>query len=73
MQTFAAIRSAVLQKMTFEVAIFGNFPDVPELKLSLPPIAYGPPDVTLSRGMSCRVTILVLFVSVIPEARRSFG
>ena len=37
MQNFAAIRSAVLEKMTFEVAIFGNFPDIPELKLSLPP------------------------------------
>ena len=36
MQNFAAIRSAVLEKMTFEVAIFGNFPDIPELKLSLP-------------------------------------
>ena len=34
MQNFAAIQSAVLEKMTFEVAIFGNFP---ELKLSLPP------------------------------------
>ena len=33
---FAAVRSAVLEKMTFEVAIFGNFPDIPELKLSLP-------------------------------------
>ena len=37
MQKFAAIRSAVLEKMAFEVAIFGNFPDIPELKLSLPP------------------------------------
>ena len=36
MQKFAAIRSAVLEKMAFEVAIFGNFPDIPELKLSLP-------------------------------------
>ena len=36
MQNFTAIRSAVLEKMTFEVAIFGNFPDIPELKLSLP-------------------------------------
>ena len=36
MQNFAAIRSAVLEKMTFEVAIFGSFPDIPELKLSLP-------------------------------------
>ena len=37
MQNFAAIQSAVLEKMTFEVAIFGNFPDIPEHKLSLPP------------------------------------
>ena len=36
MQNFAAIRSAVLEKMTFEVAIFGSFPDIPERKLSLP-------------------------------------
>ena len=36
MQNFAAIRSTVLEKMTFEVAIFGSFPDIPELKLSLP-------------------------------------
>ena len=36
MQNFAAIRSAVLEKMMFEVAIFGNIPDIPELKLSLP-------------------------------------
>ena len=35
MQNFAAIRSAVLEKMTFKVAIFGSFPDIPELKLSL--------------------------------------
>ena len=36
MQNFPAIRSAVLEKMTFEVDIFGSFPDIPELKLSLP-------------------------------------
>ena len=36
MQNFAVIRLAVLQKMTFEVAIFGSFPDTPERKLSLP-------------------------------------
>ena len=35
MQNFAAIRSAILEKMTFEVAIFGSFPDIPKLKLSL--------------------------------------
>ena len=36
MQNFATIRSAVIEKMTLEVAIFGSFPDLPELKLSLP-------------------------------------
>ena len=36
MQNFAAIRSAVIEKIAFEVAIFGSFPDIPELKLSLP-------------------------------------
>ena len=36
MQNFVAIRSAVLEKMTFEVAIFGNFPDIPELILIYP-------------------------------------
>ena len=36
MQNFAAIRSAVLEKMAFEVAIFGHFLDITELKLSLP-------------------------------------
>ena len=34
---FDAIRSAVFEKMAFEVAIFGKFPDIPEIKLSLPP------------------------------------
>ena len=37
MQNFVAIQSAALEKMTFEVAIFCNFLDIPELKLSLPP------------------------------------
>ena len=37
MQNCTAIRSAVLEKMTFEDAIFGNFPDITDLKLSLPP------------------------------------
>ena len=36
MHNFSAIRSAVLEKMTFEVATSGNFPDIPELKLPLP-------------------------------------
>ena len=34
---FDAIRSAVLEKITFEVAMFGIFTDVSELKVSLPP------------------------------------
>ena len=36
MQNFVATRSGVLEKMTFKVAIFGSFPDIPERKLSLP-------------------------------------
>ena len=32
MQNFKAIRSAVLEKTIFEVAIFGSFPDIPERK-----------------------------------------
>ena len=36
MQNFALIQSTVLEKIMFKVAIFGNFPDIPELKLSLP-------------------------------------
>ena len=36
MHNFAAIRSAVLEKITFEVAVFGEIPDIPELKLLLP-------------------------------------
>ena len=35
MQNFAAIQPAFLENMTFEVAFFGSFPDIPELKLSL--------------------------------------
>ena len=38
MQNFAAIRNTKSRsrEMTFGVAIFGSFPDIPELKLSLP-------------------------------------
>ena len=36
MQNFAVIQSAILEKMTFEVAILSLFPDIPERKLSLP-------------------------------------
>ena len=46
-KNFAAIRSAVLEKMAFEVAIFDNFPDIPELKIVISAVAYGRPDVTL--------------------------
>ena len=37
MQNFVAIQSAVLEKMAFAVAFFGNFPDIPKLKLSILP------------------------------------
>ena len=60
--------------MTFENAIFGSFPDIPgrtEIVTSV--LGYGRPDVTLLGCTSCRDTVLVLFVSVKPEARRSFG
>ena len=58
--------------MAFEVAIFGNFPDIPELKLSLPLSIWTAACDILRRSTSCRVTVLVLFVSVKPEARREF-
>ena len=75
MPNFAAIRSVVLEKMTFEVAIFRNFPGYSRTKIVTSAVAYGRPDVTLRSGTSCRVTVLVLFVrlSVKPDARRSFG
>ena len=41
MQNFAAIRSTFLEKMMFEVAIFSYFPDIPKLKLPLPPYHMG--------------------------------
>ena len=55
-------------KMTFEVTIFVVF-----RKIVTSAVTYGRPDVTLSGGTACRVTVLVLFVSVKSEARRSFG
>ena len=64
MQNFVAILWGVLEKMTLEVAIFGTFPDISELKWSLP---------LFLSCRSCRVTVPVLIVSVKPEARRSFG
>ena len=41
MQNFVTIRSDVLKKMTFEVFILGNFPDIPELKLYVCPGLWG--------------------------------
>ena len=40
MQNFAAIQSAILKKMTFEAAIFVNFPDIPKLKIVTSAVAY---------------------------------
>ena len=37
MQNFASIRPAVLEKMTFEVAISGSFQDISELKCHFRP------------------------------------
>ena len=48
--------------MTFEVAIFGNFPDIPELKVSLP-----------FWVMEGRMWRYEYYVSVKSEARRSLG
>ena len=61
MQNFAAIRSAVLEKMAFEVAIFGNFFRYSRTKIVTSAVAYGWPDVTLWGCTSCRVTVLILF------------
>ena len=72
MQNFTAIRSAVLEKVTFDVAIFGDFTDS-RTEIIISAVAYGWPDVTLRSGTSCGGTVLILFVSVKPEARRSFG
>ena len=55
MQIFVAIPSVVLEKMTLEAAIFGNFQDISELKLSLQPKSMGC-HVSLLRCTSCRVT-----------------
>ena len=51
---------------------FWKFSGYSRTKIVTSAVAYGRPNVTLSRGTSCRVTVLVLFVSVKPEARRSF-
>ena len=72
MQNFTAIRSAILEKMTFEVAIFGHFPDIPELKCHFRRgIRTAGCDV--ARLYVLQSYVLVCFVSVKPEARRSFG
>ena len=34
-------------------------------------VAYGRPDMTLSRSTSFRITVIVIFVSVKPEAREA--
>ena len=66
-----AIRSAVLKKMTSEFAFFGNFPDISEMKLSLPPCVTGEPDVMFSVFTSCRVNITVLFVNEKLDSRQN--
>ena len=40
-KNFRVIRPAVLEKMTFKVAIFSHFPAITELKLPLPPDVMG--------------------------------
>ena len=47
MQNFAAMRSAVVEKMTLEVAIFGHFPDIPKTEIVTFVLGYGRPNVTL--------------------------
>ena len=54
MQNFVMIRSAVLEKMAFEVAIFGNFLNISEPKLSIPPWV---------RGAGCDVVLLHIMQS----------
>ena len=71
MQNFAAIRSAVLEKMTFEVAHYGNFAEHSRTEIVTTVLGHGRLDVTSLDCTSCRVTVLVLFVSVKLEARRS--
>ena len=50
---------------------FWYFSGYSRTKIVTSTVAYGRPDVTLSRGTSCRGTVLVLFVNVKPGARRS--
>ena len=56
MQNFAVIRSAILEKMTLEDSNFGNFPDVSEVKLSLPPWFTG---TQMCCCMCVRLTVLL--------------
>ena len=44
---FSAIRSAVLEKITFDVAIFGNFPGYSRTEIVTSVPGYERPDVTL--------------------------
>ena len=59
MQNFAAIRSAVVEKMAFEVAIyfFWLFSGYSRTKIVTSAVAYGRPDVTLWGCTSCRFTV----------------
>ena len=47
MQNSAATQSAVLEKMTFEVAIFGKFSDNTRTEIVTSVLGYGRPDVTV--------------------------
>ena len=69
MQNFAEIRSAILEKMTFEVAIFGIFSGYSRTEIVTSDVEYGQPDVTLLSCKSCKYTVHVHFISVKPEAR----
>ena len=72
----AEFRGDMISRFRENLLFFGSFPDIPELKLSLPFWVMEGPDVMLLGCKSCRVTVLtvlVLFVSVKPEARSSFG
>ena len=56
-------------EMPFEMAIFGNFPDIPKLKLSLPLEHI---DVRMWRWVEVCLAELLFLYFFKPEARRSF-
>ena len=58
---------------TMSVCVYIPLPLCKYIRLNFHTAYYGRPDVTLSRGTSCRFTVFVLFVIVKPEARNSFG